>query len=224
LVRTSHLGSGRRFSNLADRQSNGMQFHNNAIDLRMRHTLVAWQIALMFVSSLVYAPWDVGAAEPTVSRAMKKLGRAFVGDWSVVETFEQSDFFPRGGTRAGVAHFSIGTGGTSLIEDYHSDGPAGKLDFLMVMWWDADAGLYRLFTCSNNDAGKLRGTAYWEKGTLVNDYAEVVNGKLAKFQDRFSTLTSRSLTLVAGINRDGKRFEPLITTIYQRNVQHRDSN
>jgi hypothetical protein len=87
----------RTFGNLADRRSYGMQFQNSAIDLRMRHTSVAWQIALMFVSSLIYAPRDAGAAESTVSRAVKKLFRAFVGDWSVVETFEQSEFFPKGG-------------------------------------------------------------------------------------------------------------------------------
>jgi hypothetical protein len=59
--------------------------------------------------------------------------QAFVGYWRVEEAFAQSEFFPKGGSRTGRAHFTIGTGGTSLIEDYHSNGSAGRLDFLMVV-------------------------------------------------------------------------------------------
>jgi hypothetical protein len=55
-----------------------------------------------------------------------------------------------------------------------------------------------------------------KKARWLNDYTEVVNGKLDQFQDRFSTLISRSLTLVAGINRDGKKFSPRTTTTYRR--------
>ena len=148
---------------------------------------------------------------------MKRLFQAFVGRWRVEETFAQSEFFPKGGSRTGRAHFTIGTGGTSLIEDYHSNGSAGKLDFLMVVWWDSEIQRYRVFTCSNDsqNAGKLRGTAHWERGTFVNDYEEVVNTKPKKFQDRFSELTPQSFTLVAG-PKTGKRFERQITTTYKR--------
>ena len=141
-----------------------------------------------------------------------------MGDWTVVEAFRQNEFFPNGGARKGEAHFTVGTGGTSLVEDYHSNGSAGKLDFLMVIWWDAKARVYKLFTCSNrpDDPGELRGSAHWEGDTFVNEYEETVSGKQLRFQDRFSKLTPGSFTLVAGIDRDGKTFQPLITTTYKR--------
>jgi hypothetical protein len=177
----------------------------------------AWGIALICALPGLHPHPSANAAESAVT-AMNKLFRTFVGDWAVVETFQQNEFFPKGGERKGTARFSVGTGGTSLIEDYHSDGSAGKLDFLMVIWWNAPERVYQVFTCSNgsDNAGELRGSAHWEGGTFINDYEEKVRGKELKFQDRFSELTSGSFTLVAGINRRGKTFEPLITTTYWR--------
>jgi hypothetical protein len=58
----------------------------------------------------------------------------------------------------------------------------------------------------------------WEQATLVNEYVEKLNGKEQKFQDRFSDLTAAAFTLVAGIERNGKTFLPLITTTYRRKV------
>jgi hypothetical protein len=88
-----------------------------------------------------------------------------------------------------------------LIEDYHSDGSAGRLDFLAIIWWDKDAKLYRFFTCANDvkHACELRGTAHWEGETFVNDYEEMVAGEKTKFQDSFSQITPTSFTLIAAI-------------------------
>jgi heme-degrading monooxygenase HmoA len=198
-------------TNLARRRASGVHL------VRTPGSVSACQIVLIFLSFLVHAQCYASAAESTASPAMKRLFQAFVGRWRVEETFAQSEFFPKGGSRTGRAHFTIGTSGTSLIEDYHSNGSAGKLDFLMVVWWDSEIQRYRVFTCSNDpeNAGKLRGTAHWEGGTFVNDYEVVVNGKPKKSQDRFSELTPQSFTLVAGITT-GKRFEHLITTRYKR--------
>ena len=197
--------------NLSRRRASDAHF------VRTRRSVSALQIVIIFLSALHHTQCYASAAESTASPAMKRLFQAFVGYWRVEEAFAQSEFFPKGGSRTGSAQFTIGTSGTSLIEDYHSNGSAGKLDFLMVVWWDSEIQRYRVFTCSNDpqNAGKLRGTAHWDRGTLVNDYEEVVNGKLRKFQDRFSELTSQSLTLVAG-TMTGRRFERQITTTYKR--------
>ena len=62
----------------------------------------------------------------------------------------------------------------------------------------------------------------WERATLVNEYVEKLNGKEQKLQDRFSDLTAAAFTLVAGIERNGKTFLPLITTTYRRKVNSTD--
>jgi hypothetical protein len=185
-----------------------------------RDAASAGRITLTFLLVVIFLQSPASAAERAASPAMKKLFQAFVGDWAVRETFQRNEFSPQGGERKGIARFSVGTGGTSLIEDYHSDGSAGKLDFLLVIWWNAPAGTYQVFTCSSgsDNAGQLRGRAHWERATLVNDYVEKLNGKDQKLQDRFSDLTPTAFTLVAGIKRNGKAFLPLITTTYRRKV------
>jgi hypothetical protein len=184
-----------------------------------RDAASAWR-TLTFLLVVIYLQSPAGAAEQPARPAMNKLFQAFVGDWSVRETFQRNEFFPKGGERKGMARFRVGTGGTSLIEDYHSDGSAGQLDFLLVIWWNAPASTYQVFTCSNgsDNAGQLRGSAHWERATLVNDYVEKLNDKDQKCQDRFSDLTPAAFTLVAGIERNGKTFLPLITTTYRRKV------
>jgi len=158
------------------------------------------------------------SAKADSSPEIERLVKAFGGEWKVVEDFERNAFFPNGGARKGTARISLGTGGTTLIEDYHSDGSAGRLDFLAVIWWDKDAELYRFFTCANdvNHACELRGTAHWEGAAFVNDYEEMFAGKKTKFQDSFSRITPTSFTLTAAIAATRGPGKPLITTRYIR--------
>lgn len=81
---------------------------------------------------------------------MEKLAKALVGDWNTTETIERAEFFPNGGSRHSVVHVRPAAGGTTLIYEVHSDGSAGKLDGMLVIWWDKEASLYRVFVCFNN--------------------------------------------------------------------------
>jgi hypothetical protein len=160
---------------------------------------------------------DPSAATPHARSEMQKLFRAFVGRWTVHERFERNEFSPGGGSRTGTARFTVGSGGTSLVEDYHSDGSAGKLDFLAIIWFDPGTRSYHVFTCaSGRDACAVRGTAHWDGATFVNDYEEPLNGMPTKLQDVFSNMTPTSIKLVAGIPGEDPALRPLITTRYQR--------
>jgi hypothetical protein len=156
--------------------------------------------------------------ETTDSPEMSKLLKVFAGDWKTAETMGKSEFFPKGGARAGTARFRLGTGGTTLIEEGSSNGSAGKLDFLIVIWWNKSTHLYQFMTCFNsyNTPCQMRGTARWEGDTFVNEYEEMVKGKATKFQDIFSDFTGRSFTLVEAISTDAGSMKPLITTKYTR--------
>ena len=92
------------------------------------------------------------SAESDSSPEIERLVKSFGGEWKVVETLEHSEFSPNGGARKGTARVSLGTGGTTVIEDYHSDGTAGRMDFIAIIWWDKDAKLYRFFTCASEPA------------------------------------------------------------------------
>lgn len=113
-------------------------------------------ILLAFFSVLVPVCIHSEPAAPTTvntrtqpSREMQRLLDVFVGSWTVSESFEVSASKP-GKARQGTASFRVGPG-LSLVEDYKSNGSAGELSFLALLWWDRSTRLYRLLTCANND-------------------------------------------------------------------------
>jgi hypothetical protein len=166
----------------------------------IRQPLFSFLIALtLFSPALAQQPNGTTQADPPASPEMKRLSDALAGDWNTVETMERSQFFPNGAGRHGITHVRLGAGGTTLISEGRSDGSAGKLRYLIAIWWDKDAGVYHFFTCFNGDTNPcvLRGTAHWEGDTFVNEYEETVNGKKTKFRDVFSHITPTSRTLVA---------------------------
>jgi hypothetical protein len=144
---------------------------------------------------------------------MERLAKALVGDWNTTETMERGEIFPNGGSRRGIVHVRLAAGGTTLIYEVRSDGSAGKLDGMLVIWWDKDASLYRVFVCFNNPSHpcEMRGTAYWESDSFVNDYEETVKGKKTLWRDSF-TFTPTSHTLVAAMRAGDGTMQTLITT------------
>ena len=144
---------------------------------------------------------------------MERLAKALVGDWNTTETVERGEFFPNGGSRHGVIHVRPAVGGTTLIYEVHSDGSAGRLDGMLVMWWDKEASLYHVFVCFNNPSHpcEMRGTARWEGDSLVNDYEQTVKGKKKSWRDSF-TFTPTSHTLVAAVRTGNGTMQTLITT------------
>lgn len=161
----------------------------------------------------------VASVDSASSPEMQRLGRAFAGTWSTSESFARNEFYPKGAERKGTAHFRLATGGTSLIEEVHSNGSAGRLDFMVVIWWDSEAKVYNFFTCGNGGSNpcRVRGTAHWEGDSFVNDYELSLRGARKKWKDSFSEITPTSLTLVAAMeSADGNAMQPMITTHYKR--------
>ena len=169
----------------------------------------------------VSPPQEQSNASPAFQSAagpeMQRLAKALAGDWSTTETMQRSKFFPNGGSRHGRAHVKLAAGGTTLIYEVHSDGSAGNLDGMLVIWWDKAASLYQFFACFNDPAHpcKSRGTAHWESETFVNDYDLMLDGRKTQWRDSFS-FTPSSHTLVAAINQGDGTMQVLITTVATR--------
>ena len=183
------------------------------------HFFAVWVCVLLSVTRLTSSSaaqnlqsTTVAAKSEAVSE-IERLARVLVDDWNTTETMERSEFFPTGGSRHGVVHASVTAGGTALLYEVHSDGSAGKLEGMLVIWWDEDSHIYRLFACFNNPHHPctMRGTAHWDGQTFVNDYEETSNGKKTIWRDSF-TFTPTSHTLVAAVNAGNGTMQPLITT------------
>ncbi len=188
----------------------------------MKHPrLLSSLLVFAFVPSIACAQQTVKYAQPAESASspeMARLAKALGGDWNTAESMEKSEFFPNGGSRHGSAHIQLVAGGTSLFAEFHSNGSAGKLDGLYVIWWDKPANIYRFFVCFNDSKTpcKLRGTAHWEGNNFVNDYEEMVEGKSTKCRDSFIHITPTSNTLTAAVDAGDGTMKTLITTTNTR--------
>lgn len=163
------------------------------------------------------------ASDSPATPQVERIWKAFGGDWDSTETMERSEFFPKGGSRSGVSHWRLGIGGTTLVDDGHSDGSAGPLDHLLIFWFDEHAKTYRLFVCFKDNQGsecKVRGTAHWEGNTFVNDYEETVKGKPVTMRDSFVDITPNSHTLVFAMDTGTGTMKTMITT---RSVRRQES-
>jgi hypothetical protein len=170
---------------------------------------------------------EIGEANVQPTQETKRLFEAFAGDWDTLEKRERTQFFPTGGERKGRSHVRLAAGGAMLVMEGHSDGSAGPLSYIIVIWWDKDANLYRYFTCFK-DAGsgcEVRGEARWDGDKFVNDYEEVVNGHKMKFRDTFQDITPNSHTLVfAWVKADGSTQPVIISKAAKRRASADDRN
>jgi hypothetical protein len=173
-------------------------------------------LVALVVSSVFFTPLLAQKANKPQSgnSEMSRLAKALAGDWNNLETMERSEWFPKGAERRGTSRCELSTGGTTLTCEGRSDGSAGRLDHLIVIWWDTKARLYRFFTCFKDQGSgcEVRGTAHWKGETFVNDYAEEVNGRQTPMRDSFIDITPTSHTLVAAIQTPDGKMKTLITT------------
>ena len=129
------------------------------------------------------------------SPEMRRLLDAFAGEWNVKEVFEIHPT-KQGSTREGMCSIQAGPG-VSLVENCRTNGSAGELQFVAVLWWDPKAEVYQFFTCANASGCELRGTARWQGSNLVNSWDEEHKGKRVFYRDSFIDLSPNSFTLAS---------------------------
>jgi len=90
---------------------------------------------------------ETAPAEPGAE--MKRL-RFYLGVWDYTETYEKTSFYPNGGKNTGVYASKLGPGGNSLVQNFHSRGPAGDFEGLLVMTWDRKENAYKSYVFGND--------------------------------------------------------------------------
>lgn len=91
----------------------------------------------------------------------------YLGEWDYTETYPKSGFAPEGGKNTGVYTSKLGPGGMSLINTFHSQGPIGDFEGLLVMTWDAKEKAYKAYIFGNDFPGAVVQTGQFEDGALV---------------------------------------------------------
>ena len=125
---------------------------------------------------------------------MERL-KFYVGEWDYTETYPKSAFYPNAGKNTGVYTSKLGPGGNSLINTFHSSGPVGDFEGLLVMTWDAREKAYKAYVFGNEFPGALVETGAFEGDALVYRSEFPVEG--AKLKLRNVTRVTGPGTLVS---------------------------
>jgi hypothetical protein len=109
------------------------------------------------------------AATPAVKSGTAEMERLkfYLGEWDYTETYPKSAFAPNGGKNTGVYASKLGPGGNSLINTFHSQGPVGDFEGLLVMTWDAKEKAYKAYVFGNGFPGAVVETGQFEGDALV---------------------------------------------------------
>ena len=118
-------------------------------------------LALGLAVGLNFAPITNGAAAPGPAPEMERLQKFYLGTWEYTETYGT------GAVNTGVYTSELGPGGNSLINRFHSQGPVGDFEGLLVMTWDPREKAYKSYIFGNDFPGALVTTGNFEGDALV---------------------------------------------------------
>jgi hypothetical protein len=112
------------------------------------------------ITASVQAQENTPPALPTPE--MQRLAKFYVGAWDYTETYPKS-----GAQNTGAYTSELGPGGNSLLNHFHSRGPAGESEGMLVMTWDANEKAYKEYVFGADFSGAFTLTGQWDGDTLV---------------------------------------------------------
>jgi hypothetical protein len=98
---------------------------------------------------------------------MQRLINFYRGTWEYTETYSKSPSFPSGGENTGIYTSELGPGGMSILNRFHSKGPVGDFEGLLVMTWDGKEKAYKAYLFGSNFTGAFVETGQFEGDTLI---------------------------------------------------------
>jgi hypothetical protein len=166
----------------------------NYLKLRTATISIALALSVPLWAALQEKTAEKPAAAPAAPAAKPGLAemerlKFYLGEWDFTETYPKSAFAPNGGKNTGVYHSKLGPGGQSLVNSFHSQGPVGDFEGLLVMTWDAREKAYKAYVFGNDFPGALVETGQFEGEALVFRSEFPVEG---------ATLKLRNVTRVTG--------------------------
>jgi hypothetical protein len=135
------------------------------------------------------------SSKEPVSKAAPEMQRLnfYLGDWDYTETYPKSAAFPDGATNTGVYTSKLGPGGNSLMNSFHSKGPAGEFEGLLVITWDPRENAYKSYVFGDGFPGALVETGQFEGDALVFRTEFAAGGATVKLRNATRVLSSGKL-------------------------------
>src|SRR5262245_10075874 len=117
---------------------------------RSRNIRIRFAVVLVTVAATAGLGQGFAAQGPPPSPPlpqMHRMPKLYVGTWNDTETY------PTGATNTGVYTSELGPGGNSIINRFHSKGPMGDFEGVLVMTWEPAAKAYKSYALTSIAAG-----------------------------------------------------------------------
>jgi hypothetical protein len=133
-----------------------------------RVALLVFVAALLAAANAPAAPpaGQNAAPAPKLSPELEKL-RFYLGEWDYTETYSVNSMHATGGKNTGVYVSKAGPGGNSVIQNFHSQGPVGDFEGMLVITWDSHEKVYKEYLFSSDFGRAYVATGQFEGDELV---------------------------------------------------------
>lgn len=166
---------------------------------------------------------DSGQVTGTAAHSVKSLIGALAGTWSAEEIYEPSEMVAKIGKGRSVESYRVGPGGSSLIEEYHGDGVAGKSWGIGTIWWDAKGPGFRFVWCDSSaiDAGCRVSSELgsWNGQTFVMNDKHEVEGKMVFEKEVWSDMTTHSFKQSLYVGNSAENLKLFMTIKAKRRAR-----
>jgi len=115
------------------------------------------------------------AARPGAAE-MERL-KFYLGEWDYTESYPKSPSNPNGGENTGVYTSKLGPGGNSLVQTFHSHGPVGDFEGMLILTWDPQEKTYKSYVFGSDFPGCIVETGRFEGDALVFRGEMTMGGK-----------------------------------------------
>lgn len=149
-------------------------------------------------------------AVAAVPPEMERLQKFYLGTWEYTENYG------KGPVNTGTYTSELGPGGNSIVNRFHSQGPAGDFEGMLVMTWDPGEKAYKSYVFGSDFPGALVTTGNFEGEVLVfRGVVETPNAKM-EIRNRASLDQHGMMKVEEFVTRPGKPEALLVTVEAKR--------
>lgn len=162
-------------------------------------------VAITLIASMDVSLLTRVAAAPAVSPEMARIQEFYLGTW------EYTEDYGKGAVNTGIYKSELGPGGNSIVNRFHSQGPVGDFEGMLVITWDPKEKAYKSYVFGSDFPGALITTGNFEGEALV--FRGIVETPNAKMEIRNSASVDQKGTMKVQefVTRPGKPEALLVT-------------
>lgn len=117
----------------------------------------------------------------------------YLGEWEHTENYLKIATSPNDATNAGIYTSKLGPGGNSLVNTFHSQGPVGDFEGMLVLTWDLGEKAYKAYVFRNESLGAVVETGAFEGEALVYHTEFTFGSKTLKSKNITRLLSAEKL-------------------------------